>query len=378
MGGGGYSAERWDVSVTKQIVLAGALLLALAAGALWHFRSEPESRAEAAVGGGLSAIPVKLGRAEAGTVRERVEAVGSTLARQAIDIVPLTSGRIVEIGFRPGARVETGEVLVRLDDAAEQAATEEARAALREAELALERARKLRANNTVAQATVDELEAAYLGARARVDGAAKQLADRTVKAPFAGVVGMRQVDIGARVDEDTVLTTLDDLAEVEIEFSVPEIFFGQVRPGQPVSATSAAFPGRTFAGRIGTIDTRIGQVSRAFRVRAVLPNPDLALPAGMFMHVEVVLAERPAVLIPEEAVVAEGEGTFVFTVEDQRAKRRPVRLGQRTAGTVEVLDGIAVDEAVVRSGLQRLRDGLPVRIEEGDADPATVVGDGDA
>jgi membrane fusion protein (multidrug efflux system) len=366
------------VSVTKQIVLAGALLLALATGALWHYRSEPENGAEAAVGRGLSAIPVKLGRAEAGRVRERIEAVGSTLARQAIDIVSLTSGRIVELGFRPGERVEAGEVLARLDDAAEQAGAAETRAALREAELALERAKKLRANNTVAQATVDELEAAYLGARARVDGAVKQLADRTVKAPFSGVVGMRQVDVGARVDEDTVLTTLDDLAEVEIEFSVPEIFFGQVRRDQAVSATSAAFPGRTFTGRIGTIDTRIGQVSRAFRVRAVLPNPDLALPAGMFMHVEVVLAERPAVLIPEEAVVAEGESTFVFTVEDQRAKRRPVRLGQRTAGTVEVLDGVAVDEAVVQSGLQRLRDGLPVRIEEGDADPAAVAGDPDA
>ena len=360
----------------KQIGLALVLLLALAGGVLWHYWSEPESGAEAAVGRGPSAIPVRLARAEAGTVRERVEAVGSTLARQAVDIVPLTSGRIVELRFRPGELVEAGEVLVRLDDAAEQAAASEARAALREAELALERAEKLRANNTVAEATVDGLQAAYLGARARLDAALKQLADRTVEAPFAGVVGMRQVDVGARVDEDSVLTTLDDLAEVEIQFSVPEIFFGQVQPGQPVSATSAAFPGRTFTGRIGTIDTRIGEVSRAFRVRAALPNPDLVLPAGMFMHVEVVLAERPAVLIPEEAVVSQGESTFVFVVQDERAERRQIRLGQRRAGTVEVLDGIAVDEAVVRSGLQRLRDGLPVRIEA--TAPAVVAGDREA
>jgi membrane fusion protein (multidrug efflux system) len=365
------------VSVTKQIAVACALLLALAGGALWHYWSEPES-AEAAVGGGLSAVPVRLAKVEAGMVRERIEAVGSTLARQAVDIVPLTSGRIVELRFRPGERVEAGDVLVRLEDAAEQAGAAEARAALRQAELALERAKKLRANNTVAQATVDEIEAAYLGARARLDAALKQLTDRTVEAPFSGVVGIRQIDVGARVDEDTVLTTLDDLAEVEIEFSVPEIFFGQVQRGQTVSATSSAFPARTFAGRIGTIDTRVGQVSRAFRVRAALPNPDLVLPAGMFMHVEVVLEERPAVLIPEEAVVAEGDSTFVFTIEDQRAKRRPVRLGQRTAGTVEVLDGVAVDEAVVRSGLQRLRDGLPVRIEEDGTGPAAVATGKDA
>jgi len=269
---------------------------------------------------------------------------------------------VAEIAFRPGELVQKTAVLVRLDDLAERAAVAEAEAMLREAELALDRARRLRTNNTVAQATVDELEAAYLGADARLDAAQKQLADRTVRAPFAGVVGIRGVDVGARVDDGTVLTTLDDLAEIEIEFSVPEIFYARVRPDQLVQATSASFPGKTFTGRIATIDSRIGQVSRAFRVRAVLPNPELELPAGMFMHVSVVLEERPAVLIPEQAVLAEGDGTFVFTVADGRAQRRQVRLGQREAGTVEVLDGLAAEEMVVRTGLQRLRDGVAVQV----------------
>jgi membrane fusion protein (multidrug efflux system) len=132
-----------------------------------------------------------------------------------------------------------------------------------------------------------------------------------------------------------------------------------------VSAASTAFPDRTFEGRIRTIDTRIGEISRAFRVRAVIPNPDRTLPAGMFMHVEVILEERPAVLIPEEAVLAEGEHTFVFTVQDEQARRRAVRLGQRRAGAVEVLDGVAAGEPVVRSGLQRLRDGAAVTIQGG-------------
>jgi membrane fusion protein, multidrug efflux system len=359
------------VRLSTQLAIAGLLTAALGAGGFFYHRSLTDGEAAAAVGRGSSAVPVRIVAAEAGTMRDRIEAVGTTLARQAVDIVPLTSGRVAEIAFSSGARVEAGEVLVRLDDATERAAVAEAQAALREAELALDRARKLRANNTVAQATVDELEAAYLGASARVDGAQKQLADRTVRAPFAGVVGIREVDVGARVGDDTVLTTLDDLAEIEIEFSVPEIYFGQVRDGQAVSATSSAFPGQTFEGRIATIDSRIGQVSRAFRVRAVIPNPALTLPAGMFMHVDVVLEERPAVLIPEEAVVAEGEGAFVFTVEDERARRRPVRLGQRTAGTVEVLEGLDAGEPVVRQGLQRLRDGTSVRLPE---EPAAGAG----
>lgn len=363
------------MTVTKQIVLAAVLLLATAGAGVWYYRDSATNGAEAAIGGGPDAVPVRLATAEAGTVRERIEAVGTTLARQAVDVVALASGRVVEIAFRPGEEVEAGAVLVRLDDAGEQAAVAEARAGLREVELALERASKLRANNTVAQATVDELEATHLGASARVDGARNQLDQRTVQAPFAGVAGMRRVDVGARVDDDTVLTTLDDLSEVELEFSVPENLFGQVRPGQRVTATSSAFPEREFSGRIATIDTRIGQVSRAFRVRATLPNPDLVLPAGMFMHVEVVLAERPAVLIPEEAVLAEGERTFVFVVRDDRAERRPVDLGQRRAGTVEVEGGVVAGEAVVSSGLQRLRDDTPVRVE-GDGGSAAAGEDG--
>ncbi|HEX6143246.1 MAG TPA: efflux RND transporter periplasmic adaptor subunit [Geminicoccaceae bacterium] len=345
-----------------QLLIAFCLLLALTTGGVWYWQRVPEGIAEAAVGGAARSVPVEVVRAEAGTVRERVEAVGTTLARQAVDIVPLTSGRLAALPFAPGEQVAAGAVLARLDDAAERASVAEAAAAVREAELALERARRLRTNNTVAQATVDELEAAYLGARARLDGAQKDLDDRTVRAPFAGLVGMRRVDVGARVDDETVLTTLDDLSEVEIEFSVPEVFFGRVRVGQPVEATSSAFSGQVFSGRIRSVDTRIGQISRAVKVRAVLPNPDLALPAGMFMHVDVVLEERPAVLIPEEAVVAEGSGTFVYVAEEGRAARRTVRLGQRRAGEVEVLDGVDVGAAVIRTGLQQLREGASIEV----------------
>jgi membrane fusion protein (multidrug efflux system) len=250
------------VSLNKQILIGVALLLAIGAGAFWHIHNDPKAVAEAAVRTDPDAVPVDVAQAERGVVRERIEAVGTTLARQAVDIVALTSGRVIEFAISPGQTVEAGEVLVRLDDEAERATVAEADASLREAALGLERARKLRVNNTVPQATVDGLEAAYLGAEARLDGAKKQLADRTVRAPFSGVVGIRQVDVGARVDEDTVLTTLDDLAEVEIQFSVPEIFFGQVRRDQTVSASSSAFPGRDFAGRIAVIDTRVGEVSR--------------------------------------------------------------------------------------------------------------------
>ena len=363
-----------QVSLVKQLAAAGVVLVALGGGALFHFRSEPESGAEAAVQRGPQAVPVVVVPVQEETLRRRVEAVGTTLARQAVDVVPLTSGRVESIEFGPGQRVAAGDVLVRLDDEIEQAEVAEARATLREANLGYERARTLRSNNTVAQATVDDLEAARDAAQARLDGALRRLADRTVRAPFAGIVGLRQVDVGARVDDSTVLTTLDDLSEVEVQFAVPEIFYGQIARGQAVSASGVAFGERRFEGQVATIDSRIDRVARSFLVRALLPNPDLSLPAGMFMHVELILAEREALTIPEEAVLAEGATTFVFTTEDGRAIRRDVELGQRDLGRVEVVAGLEAGENVVASGLQRLRDGSPVQIRGEGASGAVAAG----
>lgn len=366
------------MSLGKQLVAACLILLGLGASGFLYHQSRSDGEVEAATPRGPKAVPVMVVTAALGTVRERIEAVGTTMARQALSVIPLASGRVVEIAFSPGDRVDRGATLVRLDDETERAAVAEARATLRAAELALERARKLLLRNHVSQATVEQLEASHLGAKARLDRAEKQLAERTVKAPFAGIVGMRRVDVGARVDDDMVLTTLDDLDEVEIEFNVPEIYFGRVKIGDAVTATASAFPGRAFNGRVAEIDSRIGEISRAFRVRAAMPNPDLALPAGMFTRVEVVLGERSAVLIPEESVLAEGNRTYVFTIKDARAKRREVRLGQREAGSVEVLQGLGVGDVVVQRGVQRLRDGSVVRIaDEAPRDRGAGPGGGD-
>lgn len=348
--------------IRSRQILTVLVLAGLAGGGLWYAGRSGEAPSAAVDGGAPKTVRVEIAEAVVDTVSERVEAVGSTLARQAVDIVPLTSGRVAEIRFRPGEHVEQGEILVRLDDVAERAAVEEARAQLRETELALQRAKRLRANNNVAQATVDELEAAHDGARARVDRIQNELDQRVIQAPFPGIVGMRQVDVGARVDDESVLTTLDDLGEVEIEFAVPEDFYGQIRPGQTVAAASSAFEGRIFEGRIGTIDSRIDAVGRAFVVRAVLPNPDLTLPAGMFMHVRVILSERQAVLIPEEAAVAEAAATFVFRVEDGLARRVDVELGLREFGRVEVTEGLEAGDLVVVKGVHRLRDGMAVEV----------------
>ncbi|MEM8951613.1 MAG: efflux RND transporter periplasmic adaptor subunit [Pseudomonadota bacterium] len=356
--------ERGDMSLKKQIGIVFVMLLALAAGGYWLFATIGSDHADAATTQERRPVRVETIDVEQSMLARKVEAVGTTRARQSIDVRAAASGRVVDIAFVPGALVEEGEVLARLDKAAEEADVAEARAERRQALLALERARTLAERNTIAKATVDELEAAYEAADARLQRAETSLADREVKAPFAGKIGLKQVDVGGRVDDETVIATLDDLAEIEIDFRAPEIHFGAVRPGQDIIATSAAFDARSFKGEITAIDSRIDPVSRAFRLRARVPNPDLALPAGMFMLVELTLAQRDVLTVPEEAVMISDQIASVFIIADGKAERRTIELGQREVGRVEVVTGLVEGEQVAVTGLQRLRPGAAVIIAE--------------
>jgi membrane fusion protein (multidrug efflux system) len=318
------------------------------------------------------AIPIRVAEAKLNPVRDTVEAVATSRAEQAIEIQPVVSGRVEEIHFTPAQRVGKGELLVTLDSGAEQAAVDEAKALLADARGQYERGQQLAKTRSVADARVEELRAAFLAAQARLVAAAERLSERQIRAPFAGVVGLREVSIGARVEAGTKITTLDALDALEIEFSVPEQFYARIRNGTSVIATTSSYPDREFDGTVTSIDSRVDPVARAFRVRARIPNPDLALPAGMFMVVQIVLEEREAVVVPEEAVLVQGRSAFVFRIAEGKAQRIEVSLGRRSFGEVEVRSGLAVGDRVAVTGVQRLRDGSQVEIQE--TPPAVAVG----
>lgn len=369
--------------IWKQI-LTICLLAALAYGGYEGYNrymlpgDEAENGSANRSGGRQTVIEIAL--AETDTLRQTVEAVGTTRALQSIDIVPEAEGRIVDLAITPGALVEKGAVLVRLDDAIARADLAEAEARLKEREQVLTRIRQLRLSNAAAEATLQEAEARKAEALAQLDRAARRLEERTITAPFSGVVGLSDVDIGARVDQSTMIARLDDLAEVEIEFGLPETLFSQVSKGQPVSASSVAFPGQRFEGQIDAKDSRIDPVSRSFRTRAILPNPEGTLPAGMFVSLELVLSEAEHVVIPEEALVFQAAETYVFVIENGTTSRRTVTTGQRRDGNVAVLDGIEAGEQVAVRGLQTLRDGSAVRVlnaPDGAADTAQSAAEGD-
>ena len=311
---------------------------------------------------------VEVAEAEIRPLRRTVEAVGTTRARQSVDIVPEASGQVTELAIEPGARVEAGAVLVRLDDGIARADLEEAEARLTERERTVERLRSLLATNAVAAATLDDAVARLAEARAQADRARRHLEERTIRAPFAGVVGLAEIDRGARVEAGTLITRLDDLSEVEVEFALPETLFAQVAPGQGVRATGAAFPGKLFEGQVFSLDSRIDPVSRSFRTRAVIPNPDNLLPGGMFLSLEITLDEAEAIVVPEEALVFQAAETYVFVVEEGVARRVPVATGQRRDGMVAITDGIAAGSTVITRGLHRVRDGAAVQVLSPTAD----------
>jgi membrane fusion protein (multidrug efflux system) len=281
----------------------------------------------------------------------------------------LTAGRVTSVAFKPGQNVETNAVLIRLDDEIQRADLKEAEARLEEARSAMQRATSLNLNSAVSAATVESQAATVATAEADRDRAVRRFTDRTVRAPFSGVVGFARIELGSRVKEGDVITTLDDLSAVEIEFTVPEAVYGRLQIGQRIEATASAFQQRKFSGDTDSIDSRIDPVARAVTARAVIENPDRLLPAGMFMHVSVVLDPRRALSVPETAVQVAASEHFVFVLNSsdkgESVSRRKVEVGQRGFGHVEILSGLEVGEEVVIRGIHRLRDGAAVKTPGG-------------
>lgn len=354
------------MQIWKQLIVLSLLSVAAYGGYEGYISYlKPNAGAEEA-SEGERPVTVEVSRAERRTLQRTIEAVGTSRALQSIDIVPEVDGRLIELSIVPGTKVDKSDVLARLDDTIERADLSEAEAVLIEQRQTLERARQLRQTNAVSQATVEEAIARLAEAEAEVERARRRLEDRTIIAPFGGIVGLTNFDIGARITEGQILTRLDDLSQVEVEFSLPEMVYGQVKPGQTLTARSAAFADRVFRGTVQVVDSGIDPISRAFRTRALVPNFDGTLPAGMFLSLTLVLSESDQVTVPEEAIIFQAAETYVFVAENGKAIRRIVTSGQRKDGQIAITSGLEAGEDVIVRGLQRVRDGSPLKILDAD------------
>ncbi|MBC7982755.1 MAG: efflux RND transporter periplasmic adaptor subunit [Candidatus Obscuribacterales bacterium] len=290
-----------------------------------------------------------------------VEALGTAKANEAIDIAAKVSSRITAIRFIEGQYVKRGDVLVELDTDEARADLAVAEAALGESRSQVNRSRELAASKVLSAQLMEQLEATSNANEARVAAARARVNDLIIRAPFNGRVGLRNASVGGLVGPNAVITTLDDISVMKVDFAVPETFLAGLAAGQEIEAKSAAFAEQTFRGRVLSVGSRVDPVTRSLVVRAQVPNRDGKLKPGMFMTVNLVRESGKALVLPEQVLVPEREKQFVFAVRDGKAQKTEVVLGRRRPGEVEILQGLSAGDVVITEGTQKVRDGMPVR-----------------
>lgn len=320
-------------------------------------------------GGGDRPVPVTIQAAAMRPWNDTVQALGNVKARESVTVTAKVSETVQRVHFDSGDVVAAGAPLITLTGQVQQAALEQAQATAKEADSLYQRQTELAGQQLIARSALDTQRATRDAARARVAQMAADLDNRVIRAPFSGVLGIRQVSPGSLVTPGTPIATLDDTVRVYVDFPVPETLLADIAPGQHVSGTSAAYPGRTFEGQVSTVDARVDPTTRAITVRGDFANDDRVLRPGMLVQITLERPQRQALLIPEIAVVQVGNDSFVYRVKpDGTVERADVKIGTRREGLAEIVEGLKAGERVVVDGTGKLRVGS--KVVEGGAKPA--------
>jgi membrane fusion protein (multidrug efflux system) len=315
----------------------------------------------------------------------RIEDLGTLEPRERVVLTANAADRVTGVFFEDGQRVSKGKTLMTLVSDEERALLEAAQATLANAKLVFERNQRLATNDAIAELDLERTKTAYEGAVANVSAVEARLRDRVLVAPFSGVLGFRQISVGAYVSPGQAVATLIDDSEMRLEFGVPSINVMDLRIGLPIEATTRDIPGRVFTGQLTSIDNAIDPVTLSVKVRATLPNRDGALKAGTSMSVTLASKPRTSLSIPEIAVIAEGSKTYVYVVDQSRqpaiAAKTEVVINARERGFVEVISGLQSGDLVVTDGVLKLRPGAPVRVNSapssaGEGDPRLASDEG--
>ena len=376
--GRAFDPGRWFpiMTLTKKGLFL-ALIVSAGAVALW-FLFIPVSGGVQAPGfcaGRLQRVYVVPERGE--MFADRLEAISTLSANESITVTAKAQGIIRSINFEDGASVRENEQIVSIAAAEEDARLNVELANLEEQRKTLGRIIDLAKSNNVSQARVDEQMATVKRAEANVDAARARVSDFNIWAPFSGVLGTRKVSLGALVNPGTIITTLDDISVVKLDFAVPETFLSSLQPGLDIEAISRTYPGTVFKGKVSSVDSRVDPVTRSVDIRAIISNEAGRLRPGMLMIVDMVNNHRKSLIIPEQALMPDGIKKFVYVVNGEDiAERREVIIGTRRPGFVEISSGLSEGDLVVTEGTMLLRPGASVRImTNGDAEnsaPAIV------
>lgn len=297
---------------------------------------------------------------------DEIRVLGVARGRRSVNITSSTSQLITRVLFTDGQRVVAGTPLVELQAREEDAGIIEARAQVAQAQRQYDRFKTLADRGIAPRVTAEDAETALASARASLSAAQARRGDRLIRAPFAGVLGLSSVTAGTFISPGSVITTLDDIDVVRVDFPVPERYLAVLRTGAPISANIDAYGAETFSGRIALIDTRVNEQTRSVTARAEIPNPGARIRPGMAVRVAIEQGVRTAPAVPEGAVQYEGEGAFVYRIakgdRGSVAQRVEVETGAVEGGFVEILSGLAAGDRVVGSGLNRIQPGAPVTV----------------
>jgi membrane fusion protein (multidrug efflux system) len=330
--------------------------------------------------GAPGATPVEVGKVETLRLPQSITAVGSLRSDESVTLRPEVAGRISAIQFAEGQRIVRGTPMLRLDAAINQAEVQQAKANLTLAKSKYDRAVDLAKSNFISGQARDEAENNLKVAEAAVALAEAKLAKTEIKAPFSGIVGLRSVSVGDYVKEGQDLVNLESIDPLKVDFRVPEVYLRQVQSGQPLEIQLDAYPGKGFEGRVLAVNPLIDAAGRSVVIRAQVKNQDASLRPGMFARVRLITKDvAEALVVPEQALVPQGNEQFVFKVLDGKAVRAKVDVGQRREGKVEITQGLAAGDLIVVAGQQRLRDGAAVTFKGAatlpPAAPAAIKGD---
>ena len=293
---------------------------------------------------------------------DKIDAIGTARANEQVTLAAAVTERIERVLFDDGMTVGRGQLLAVLSQGQENAALNGAIAEQEQAGAQFKRIKTLYDRGFATRAQLDLQQATSARAGASAAEARAAIGDRMIRAPFTGQVGLRTISAGAIVSAGTPLVTISDVSRIKLDFTVPETQLQGLRPGQPIAAAAAAFPGEAFAGTIASIDPVIDPASRAVLVRAVLPNPGARLKPGMLMNVRVQLGARTSDAVPELAITGRGDERFVFVIgPGGKAKRVPIVTGLRDGGLIEVT-GLPPRASVIGDGVVKVAEGMKVRL----------------
>lgn len=315
----------------------------------------------APAGSAAGAVAVEVTRVSAASFADETTAVGTLKSNESVVLRPETSGRIAAIHFKDGQVVRRGALLLSLDAGIQEAELQQARANLALAQANQQRNEDLFQKMFISQQSLDNTKAALKVQEASVALAEARLAKTRIRAPFDGVVGIRNVSVGDYVKEGEELVNVEDIATLKVDFRLPEAYLGRLERGQTLEVSSDALPGVPFQATLEAVDPLVDVNGRSISCRALLPNREGRLRPGMFVRSRLVFGERKdALMLPEQAVVT-GARPRVFRVEEGKARAVTVQLGVRRDGRVEILEGLALGDTVITAGQMKVRDGMPVR-----------------